>query len=313
MSGLALFFFFNYFLVVIRGSCSDLASVNGFLIDLDGTIYNPAGLIDGATVFYDWLITSNKSFVFLSNSGAKGPVGVQTKLSLSPYKISESLVPLDRCFTAAISLALYMRDLVPPSSYVYFLQSTSKFGDQQDSCIKAINRTIPDLFSTYHWRTDLSDEEVKTWAERARTSSNTFVISCADGQVSDDEDPVTGQPGYTGWSFSLLSKATVLIRNGATYVNHAPDTHNLVADEDFPNVVLNTPGPGTFYDLLVQATYPDSVNRVFTVGKGGNLGTKYAVGPGLNLLKQQGGNGIPSQVAIGLCTSSLLCYLVFSW
>eukprot|EP01126_Amoeba_proteus_P049357 TRINITY_DN576_c0_g2_i2.p1 TRINITY_DN576_c0_g2~~TRINITY_DN576_c0_g2_i2.p1 ORF type:complete len:300 (+),score=34.21 TRINITY_DN576_c0_g2_i2:110-1009(+) len=299
MSVLVLFLFFHSFLVVIRGSCSDLTSVDAFLIDLDGTIYNPAGLIDGATVFYDWLITSNKSFVFLSNAGAKGPVGVQTKLSVPPYKISESLVPLDRCFTAAISLALFMRDHVPPSSYLYFLQSKSRFGD---SCIKAINRTIPDLFSTYHWRTDLSDEEVKTWAERARSSSNTFVMSCADGQVSDDEDPVTGQPGYTGWSFSLLSKATVLIRNGATYVNHAPDAQDVAVDEGFPSVILNTPSSGAFYDLLVRATYPDSVKRVFTVGKGGNLGTKYAVGPALNLLKQQGGSGIPSRVAIGLCT-----------
>ena len=45
--------------------------MDGFLIDLDGTMYDPSGLLPGAREFYAWLLATGKQFVFLSNTGAK--------------------------------------------------------------------------------------------------------------------------------------------------------------------------------------------------------------------------------------------------
>ena len=61
---------------------------DGFLIDLDGTMYDPRGLVEGAQRFYDYLLKSKKPFVFLSNSGAKGPLGTQTKFLTPPFNIT---------------------------------------------------------------------------------------------------------------------------------------------------------------------------------------------------------------------------------
>ena len=47
---------------------------------LDGTIYSPTGPIPGADDFYAALLR-HKPHVFLSNTGAKGAKGVQSKLA----------------------------------------------------------------------------------------------------------------------------------------------------------------------------------------------------------------------------------------
>jgi ribonucleotide monophosphatase NagD (HAD superfamily) len=282
-----------------HADCSSLSEIEGYLIDLDGTIYNPLGLITGAKTFVEWLIDNQKPFVFVSNSGAKGPMGVQAKLKTPPFDIFSYPLPTEHFYTAAVSIAKYLETNAAPHSRIYFLQSTAQYGFTRDSCIKTVNATIPKLFSTYEWRTDLSLAEIKSWSTYAQAvPGSTFVVSCADGQISDDYDPKTGQPGYTGWDFDILSKATILIQNGATYVNHAPDTHNVVKDPYYPNLNLNTPGPGTFFDLLTSSTFPDSVNRVNTVGKGGSLGTEFTMEPSLDLLRAQGWSGDPSRVAI---------------
>jgi hypothetical protein len=246
-----------------------------------------------------------------------------------------------------VSVAKFLEENVDPGSYIYFLQSTSEYGGIRDSCIKAVNNTIPHLFYRYHWRTDLSETEAKQWALRAKkvpgnlffspvllsphphplppppstflhpppfslhsplfpkiidytyliSLGSTFVVTCADGEVSDDVDPVSGKPGYVDWSYILLAKATWLIRNGATLVNHAPDTHNFW-DSNFPGVNLDAPGPGSFFEFLLSSAYPEGYNRSYTVGKGGNLGTDYSILPGIELLKQQGSSGDLSRIAM---------------
>ena len=55
------------------------SGITGFLIDLDGTMYHPAGLLPGAAEFYSWLVASGTPHVFLSNTGAKNSSGVQRK------------------------------------------------------------------------------------------------------------------------------------------------------------------------------------------------------------------------------------------
>ena len=58
---------------------AEASDVTGFLIDLDGTIYDPAGLLPGAADFYAWLLSTGKQYVFLSNTGAKSAQAVQVR------------------------------------------------------------------------------------------------------------------------------------------------------------------------------------------------------------------------------------------
>ena len=96
------------------------AGVTGFLIDLDGTMYDPAGLLPGASAFYHWLVASGAPHVFLSNTGAKNAASVQRKLASSHYRIAgpEHLVPLDHILTASEAQCDYMLDNIPAGSKV---------------------------------------------------------------------------------------------------------------------------------------------------------------------------------------------------
>lgn len=69
---------------------AELSGITGFLIDLDGTMYRPGGLIDGAEDFYSWLVQTGKQFVFLSNTGAKGSQGVQKKFLSEKYRVRKT-------------------------------------------------------------------------------------------------------------------------------------------------------------------------------------------------------------------------------
>lgn len=123
----------------------------------------------GAQYLFDWLLEAKKPFVFLSNSGAKGPKGAQAKLFTNPYKISNSMIDVRHFYTAAVSVAKFLEAKAPPGSSLYFIQSVTQYGNTHDSCIKAINDTIPHLFSRYQWRTDLSEQEAKLWAVKAKS------------------------------------------------------------------------------------------------------------------------------------------------
>ena len=54
-----------------------LDRVSAVLIDLDGTMYNPLGAIQGADEFYAYLVRRKIPYVFLSNTGAKDNQGTQ--------------------------------------------------------------------------------------------------------------------------------------------------------------------------------------------------------------------------------------------
>ena len=77
------------------------SACTGFLIDLDGTMYTPDGLIPGAVAFHRWLVETGKPFVYLSNTGGKNSLAVQRKFLTEPYVIDDSPLALRHIFTAA--------------------------------------------------------------------------------------------------------------------------------------------------------------------------------------------------------------------
>ena len=76
-------------------------AATAFLIDLDGTMYEPGRLLPGAAAFFAWLRTSQTPFVFLSNTGAKNSAAVAEKFATAPYVIGSDPVPLAHIHTAA--------------------------------------------------------------------------------------------------------------------------------------------------------------------------------------------------------------------
>ena len=134
---------------------------DGFLIDLDGTMYQPGGLLPGAREFYRWLVDSGTPYVFLSNTGAKNSLSVQKKFSAAPYQL-DALVPLANILTAAEAQVDFMLANVPPHARILVLQGGS--GVWRDDLRTRGGAAGAALVDTWQVRTALSDEEAKEWA-----------------------------------------------------------------------------------------------------------------------------------------------------
>jgi ribonucleotide monophosphatase NagD (HAD superfamily) len=98
-----------------------LDGIKALLIDLDGTMYNPSGAIPGADAFYAYLLRRQLPFVFLSNTGAKGPHGVQSKLMSRGFMLQAAPVPTENIYTAAQAQCRYMVDHIPPGARVFVI------------------------------------------------------------------------------------------------------------------------------------------------------------------------------------------------
>eukprot|EP00128_Syssomonas_multiformis_P001584 Colp12_sorted_trinity150504_noHs@8053 len=208
---------------LVRSSCENIHDLQGFLIDLDGTMWIPGGLVDGAQKFFDWLQATNKPYVFLSNTGAKGPLGVSVKFSTPPFKISDDRIPLENIYTAANAAADYLVQNAPMGANIFLIEAISHYGNTTDSFWKVLQSVAPQvLFNSWNIRLDLSYDEVKEWARHAKQNpGSTFVVTGADGPVESEADPVTGEKGYIDWNFDLLSHARIIIANGGIFVNTA--------------------------------------------------------------------------------------------
>ena len=67
----------------------DLKSIQLFMLDMDGTIYNEDTLISGASEFFDLLNKQGKSYVFMTNNSSKGTVSYVEKLNRLGIKATE--------------------------------------------------------------------------------------------------------------------------------------------------------------------------------------------------------------------------------
>src|SRR4030042_3204353 len=89
-------------------SIDKLATVRGFLLDMDGTFYLGDRLLEGALRFIDILRRQNKEFLFLTNNSSKQGREYAEKISRLGLPIGE-----ERVLTSGEATALYLREKQP--------------------------------------------------------------------------------------------------------------------------------------------------------------------------------------------------------
>mmetsp|Transcript_6096 Transcript_6096/g.10823 ORF Transcript_6096/g.10823 Transcript_6096/m.10823 type:complete len:410 (-) Transcript_6096:1809-3038(-) len=272
---------------------AETSTVTGFLIDLDGTMYSPDGLLPGALHFFQWLLDSKHPFAFLSNTGAKGSMQVQQKLCKEPFALSPNPISLRHIFTAAEAQMQLLVDVVPERGRLYIQQG----GD--GSFLNSLRMCDPLLVDSWELRTHLTENEAKEWSVYAREyllehgKPGVFVVHFTDGTVTKMHDPITGEIGYADWNYSVFRKSTYLLTNGAQLIYTADDAFNPSVDSEYPGMLFPLPGPGMFAECLRKAMFPSMSTSTFIAcaGKGGNRGGQYMMQHALKMLKQQGHSG----------------------
>lgn len=82
-----------------------------FVCDMDGVIYHGNKLLPGVTSFIDWLKTSNKQFLFLTNASDKTPEELSRKL----HRLGIEVEP-DHFYTSALATARFVSSQNPHAS-----------------------------------------------------------------------------------------------------------------------------------------------------------------------------------------------------
>lgn len=263
----------------------EAGEVDGFLIDLDGTMYQPGSLLPGAQEFHEWLCRSGKPYVFLSNTGAKGSTGVQKKLQTDPYRLSGPPVPLRNAYTAAEAQMEYLRHNIPCSAKVFVISGGGFW-------MNALRMKDPLLFDSWDLRTNLSTQEAKQWASCAKQQPGAvFVVFFIDGSIAETADPTSGEAGVSDWSYETIRKAAYMCHAGAEFVYTADDAFNPSVDEEFPGMVFPAPGPGMFAAMMKTVMFPQQSAHVACCGKGGNVGRFYMMEHAIKMLQLQGHSG----------------------
>ena len=289
-----------------------LETISAVLIDLDGTMYSPHGPISGADEFYAFLVRRKIPYVFLSNTGAKGSQGTQTKLAKMGFMLQQRPVPLENIYTAAQAQVAYMVKAVPRGARVFVIAggASSPGGIEDSFWMQLLREQAFELSSSWDVRTYLSEGEAKEWAAAAaadctlanddgRLSSDeahrcgVFVVLFSDGSISSCTDPNTGEAGFADWSFDVIKKASYMLSHGAELIVTAEDAFNPSLDPDYPQSVFPLPGPGMFASMFRKLMYPRGEGKLRVCGKGGAEGDEFMIGHALQMLRQQGHNGDP--------------------
>ena len=83
----------------------------GFICDMDGVIYHGSRILDGVTEFVNWMLESNKKFVFLTNSSERTPQELSMKLERMGLHVSA-----DHFYTSAMATAEFLHAQKPDST-----------------------------------------------------------------------------------------------------------------------------------------------------------------------------------------------------
>jgi NagD protein len=89
----------------------NIKSKAGFIIDMDGVIYHGNKLLPGVTEFVNWLETSGKKYLFLTNSPERTPKELQEKMKRLGITIGE-----EHFYTSAIATASFLASQNPNGS-----------------------------------------------------------------------------------------------------------------------------------------------------------------------------------------------------
>lgn len=86
----------------------------GFLCDMDGVIYHGERLLPGVADFVDWLVRTDKKFLFLTNASSRSPKELQMRLARMGLEVSE-----EHFYTSAQATAQFLHSQAPGcSAYV---------------------------------------------------------------------------------------------------------------------------------------------------------------------------------------------------
>ena len=80
----------------------------GFICDMDGVIYHGNKILPGVKDFVNWMIESNKKFVFLTNSPERTPNELSMKLERMGLSVSA-----DHFYTSAMATAEFLYSQAP--------------------------------------------------------------------------------------------------------------------------------------------------------------------------------------------------------
>lgn len=89
----------------------NIKSKAGFIIDMDGVIYHGNKLLPGVTDFLAWLETSDKKYLFLTNSSERTPKELQEKMERLGINVGE-----DHFYTSALATASFLSNQKPNGS-----------------------------------------------------------------------------------------------------------------------------------------------------------------------------------------------------
>ncbi len=83
----------------------------GFIIDMDGVLYHGNKLLPGVKEFVEWLVSSEKKFLFLTNSSERTPRELKEKLQRMGIDVAK-----DSFYTSALATAMFLNSQKPGGS-----------------------------------------------------------------------------------------------------------------------------------------------------------------------------------------------------
>ena len=86
----------------------NIINKKGFICDMDGVIYHGSVILDGVREFVNWMIESDKKFVFLTNSPERTPHELSMKLERMGLSVSP-----DHFYTSAMATAEFLHSQAP--------------------------------------------------------------------------------------------------------------------------------------------------------------------------------------------------------
>ena len=176
-----------------------LRGKTGFLIDMDGVIYQGRRLLPGAREFVDWLYREGKRFLFLTNSSCYTPRELHKRLSRMGLEVDES-----RFYTSALATASFIAGQMPGAG-VYAVGEHGLLNALYDAGI-SINEVDPDYVvigetAGYHY--DNMVKAMRFVNQGARLIGTNYDLT---GPVEDR------LPGSASFVFECVEGESILLR-----------------------------------------------------------------------------------------------------